>query len=206
MKYQLLLLIIYLITIAYGEDKCTSYKTSETCSADKTNNCKWTGKAASCAQKTSVTCTSHTTSATDCTNAGACTYNELGTCANSKDNAACTAAAATCADTAGCTGDSNGCTAETGQCNYNTKTTCEAQTTAHACAWTKTSATCTDACASITSNTDCTSNSGCSWTEGTGSCATSNSEEKKDGDDSGSDSSNYVKFGNYLLVLFLFLF
>ena len=204
MKYQLLLLIIYLITIAYGEDKCTTYKTSDTCTADTANNCKWTATPASCAQKTPVTCTSNTGSEEACTTAGACTYNEVGTCANSKTDAACGEVAATCGDNKGCTGDENGCTAETGQCTYNTKSDCQAQTAAHACQWTKTSATCTDTCASITSNTDCTNNNDCSWTEGTGSCATSNNEEKNDGDDS--DSSNYVKFGNYLLVLFLFLF
>ena len=47
MKYQLLILTIYLITIAYGEDDaCKSFTKSSDCTGD----CKWTvTKEGSCA-------------------------------------------------------------------------------------------------------------------------------------------------------------
>ena len=240
MKYQLLL-TIYLLTITYcAVDPCEAHGTSAECTADTANSCGWTAKASpTCVQKTTVTCPSTPTQASDCTSAGACEYEEVttGSCANSKNDAACETAKSDCANTPGCTGNESSCTAKTDVCNTDVEATCTADASTNGCAWsTAKVGICKDACASL-ANDACTGKSSlCSWV--TGTCQKTgnqeqkeneeeneeNEEEKKEegsgagsgsgagtgtgtgGNGSDPDSSNYVKFGNYLLVLFLFLF
>ena len=264
MKYQLLLLTIYLITITYSQDTCNSYKTSATC----TGNCQWTEtKAGSCAQTSTKTCTD-TLVESDCT--GACTFTEkAGKCeslgmtdescatalteAKTADNtkvcadipgcveveSSCKAITVTdescaadltkakstdntkvCADIVGCEDVGGTCKAKTEICKETEKASC---TKDGRCKWTITSASCTDTCQPLSTSTECNGkNSLCTWTEGTGTCATKKEEGSDSGSGSGSgsgtgtttgtsseseeDSSYYVKFGKYILVLFLFLF
>ena len=115
MKYQLLLLAIYLITIAYGEDTACE---SITKSSDCIGNCEWTEiKAGSCSQTTTTTCT-ETLIESDCI--GACTFTETGgECEKQADtDAFCAAAltAATDADADAVCGDITGCEDVDGAC------------------------------------------------------------------------------------------
>ena len=218
MKYQLLLLTIYLITV-YSQKACNTYTTDETC--DEADNCEWeVTKAGSCGQKTTKDCSG--LSGDNCKDG--CTLKTTGTCANSKTADECTEAA-NCGETAGCTAgkdeeEEDICTPTTGNiCKGETQDDCEKETT-NSCAWTPGASTCSNSCTELT-KANCGTNTDCTWTEATGTCKTIEGPKGGSGSGSGSgsgtgtgtgtgtgdsDSSNYVKFGNYLLVLFLFLF
>ena len=149
-----------------------------------------------------------------------------GTCANTMTDATCATAGSTntlnseaCTNAVGCVVDGSNCKATTGECDsLTTEALCVAQAGSKKCGWTPGS--CINSCISLNEAT-CGSTTGCSWKGKTnGSCKKSEDEKKEEGSGtstdtgtgtgtdsgSGSDSSNYVKFGNYLLVLFLFLF
>ncbi len=68
------------------------------------------------------------------------------------------------------------------------------------CVWKAGNGICSESCWAVKTKTEC--GTGCQWKD-PGTCA---KEEKDVEEESDSDSSNYVKFLNYLLVLFLFIF
>ena len=120
MKYQLLLLTIYLITIAYGQDNACTYTTSETCKAD--TNCEWEeANPGKCEQETTKDCSTLTNDEEHCK--GGCSVGE-GTCANTMTDATCATEgsissfdSAKCSAASGCVVDGSTCKAKTGECD-----------------------------------------------------------------------------------------
>ena len=177
MKYQLLLLTIYLITV-YSQNACT-YTTQHTC--DEDNNCEWEEtKAGSCGQTTTKDCSG--LSEDNCN--GGCTFTSTaGTCANVKIVQQCTVAQSLCAETAGCTLDAeNTCIPKIGEiCKGATQQACEEETQ-NACEWI--AGTCSNSCTGL-EQSPCGIALGCKWTEATGTCKII--EKGGSGSGSGSD-------------------
>ena len=140
MKYQLLLLTIYLITIAYGQDNACTYTTSETCKAD--TNCEWEeANPGKCEQETTNDCSKLANDEEHCK--GGCTLS-AGTCANTMTDATCATEgsissfnSATCTAAPGCVVDSEACKAETDVCDsLDTQSACEEKANTNKCGWT----------------------------------------------------------------------